>query len=349
MITIRNKSIAHSFRILLTSTFLLLSLSIPHVGKAQFYYQTAHGPVATQTQHPFFWRHLAMPLESARPLPPQKFSLSSTTGYSNLFEKQSASSFQNIDMELVATRLNLTYAPHERWDVSFTLPLFTNGGGFLDPIIQNYHNAFHFPNAGRENVPNNDFHYVYQDRTTRVDFGQQNLTWGDSSLRLKYRLTPSDKGYAIALAPYVKLPTGNDKTGLSANGQEMGLAFFGELNRYRWHAVSQLGLVVSHDTSDLAPIMTSHYFVFGQSFEYQFSQRFAWLSQITGSTSVLKPQATGQIDDLALDFSNGFSWRWYKFNSRFYERFFKVLFTEDLTSKGPSADFTFYIVYGTLF
>ena len=80
-----------------------------------------------------------------------------------------------LDGESVRISLDARYGIRRDWEIGVGIPYRIQSGGFLDGFIESYHNAFGFPQGGRDRAPRNRLLYRY------VKDGQERLKVGDSS------------------------------------------------------------------------------------------------------------------------------------------------------------------------
>ena len=101
--------------------------------------------------------------------------------------------------------------------ISIVIPYIKHYGGELDSFINNWHDAFGMPEGGRDQVPNNQFHYFYsRDGQTRLDLQNSGSGMGDIRVQGAWQMRQS-VSEASALEFSVKLPTG-DSTNLYGSG-----------------------------------------------------------------------------------------------------------------------------------
>ncbi len=95
------------------------------------------------------------------------------------------------------------------WDFSLEIPLLSQGGGFLDSWIEEWHGWFGLPNGGRETAPRDRYRYRYVRNGAvllDVDDSETYSGFGDITLGLGRRI-----GDSLALRGMVKLPTGDEE------------------------------------------------------------------------------------------------------------------------------------------
>ncbi|WP_211242889.1 DUF3187 family protein [Sinimarinibacterium sp. CAU 1509] len=138
--------------------------------------------------------------EAATPGPGARIALDWTS--ENLLS-QSASEQIRLDGETV--RLGLQYRTQWAGTLwSLELPLMLTGGGVLDSSIETWHRWFGLPNGGREQIPRNEYRYVYvRDGRTVFDINGSDATLGD--LRLGAARCAADS----CLRAMLQLPSGD--------------------------------------------------------------------------------------------------------------------------------------------
>lgn len=106
------------------------------------------------------------------------------------------------------------------WDFSIEVPLLSQGGGFLDSWIEEWHDWFGLPNGGREAAPRDQYEYRYDDSNsvTRLNVTEPYSGFGDITLGIGRHM-----GDRVALRGMVKLPTGDD---LRLGGGNAGAALW---------------------------------------------------------------------------------------------------------------------------
>ncbi|EKD50634.1 MAG: hypothetical protein ACD_62C00472G0001 [uncultured bacterium] len=309
----------------------------------------ASGPFYVRSQNPLYLKFLAMPMEPASTLAPGVWQNTLSTTFSNVFEYDPVGdTVLNLDMEIWRTAYSFAYGVSKVFDVRVDIAFVSNMGGFLDSFIQGYHDAFGFPNGGRDLVPNNEYHFeLTQNGNALVDYSQETFGLSDVVLRGKYFLSkhislPID----LATAFYFKLPVGRSGKGLSSGQADAGLSLFGQKSFKRFHLVSQLGVVVMGEDALLAPLQKRAQFVFGQSVEYQILDGWSVLAQLSGNTAAFDRVDTTDLSDPVMDLTLGFAGTFLPKKGRVGELFYQWSFSEDVLSRGPSVDFSMLFLVG---
>lgn len=103
-----------------------------------------------------------------------------------------------------ALRVRRALGAHADWNLE--IPVLHVGGGFMDAIIENWHDAFGLPNGGREDAPRDRYRYHYRrDGVVRFDTGDAGTALGDVLLGAGYALRDG-----LVLRGQLKLPTGDE-------------------------------------------------------------------------------------------------------------------------------------------
>ena len=142
----------------------------------------------------------------------QRVDLDDTNEFSS---RANANSDESLFIDGEATQLsyNVRYGFARRWEAGLFVPLLSQGGGVLGPIIQQWHKLWGLPNEGRQNYRNGIYQYTYMHNgQTLLNVTQGSVTFGDVQLTGGYQLLDH-----LAARVMFKLPTG-DASHLSGNG-----------------------------------------------------------------------------------------------------------------------------------
>ncbi len=116
-----------------------------------------------------------------------------------------------FDGEVARWGIRLAYGLTDTLQLTLDTAIHSRGGGFADPTIESFHNAFDLHNAGRERFPQNHFQVFmrFGDGEFFRNGAPANNVMGDTSLELKLRSNGRWHGWMGATAVAVKAPTGN--------------------------------------------------------------------------------------------------------------------------------------------
>lgn len=311
----------------------------------------AYGPLSVRTQNPLYLQLLALPIESTQTLNKKQFETQLTTTFSNLYERQGFGATQlTFDMEIWRTALNVSYGITDNFDLKIEFPFITNAGGFLDSFIQAYHNAFGFPNGGRNLTANGQFQFTLaQNGITLFDYPQTGFGFSDVTIRGKYLALHHIAKFPIqlAIAPYLKLPTGEASRGLSNGHFDFGTQVLAETQiGKRFHLISQVGGVFLTGADNYGALLNTAFFQFGQSVEFQIRDGWSILAELTGNTSAFKNVSARELSDPVVDLNIGFAGEFPLRRSPLDEFFYQFSFGEDVMGTGPSVDFSVLFLAG---
>ena len=292
-------------------------------------------------------------MESPITLDEGQFQTSLSTTFSNVFEYDVWGNTQtDIDLGLWRTTFGYTYGLTDLIDMRIDVPIVSNPGGFLDGALQAYHDAFGFPNSGRELVSNNRFAYrVVHNGTTLANYSSTIAGLGDVTLRLK-KLFLDKKNrlpFKLSLAPYLKFPTGSRDHGLGSGHFDAGLSIFAQKSWERWTMTSQLGGVLIDNRTDLEPILKHGFIALGQSVEFQIADWISTIAQLSGNTPLFKQTDNADLSKMALDLNIGAAGTINLWRGPFKEFFYQFSLGEDILCAGPSVDFSVLFLGGVRF
>ncbi|MCG2740566.1 MAG: DUF3187 family protein [Syntrophaceae bacterium] len=114
-----------------------------------------------------------------------------------------------LDGETTRFTVAARYGLFPGLEVGVKIPYISHSGGFLDGFIENYHGAFGFPNAGRDQAPQNRFLYRYRrDGVEKLRIDSSGSGIGDLLLTTALQLY-QEEIQGMTLNAAIKLPTGD--------------------------------------------------------------------------------------------------------------------------------------------
>lgn len=189
---------------------------------------------AAPADAPFLWRNSAaftapagLPRARSARLPaPGTTSLALATEIASQFSQDSESgSAAVIDVETTTFLLSLEHGFSERWSAGLEVPLLHQDGGFLDTIIDDYHDLFGLPDGGRESRSSNEVFVAWSEgRTLRRSLGASASSVGDVRVHVARALTASPDRLTT-LRVGVELPTGSVSDLTGNDGVDLSVAF----------------------------------------------------------------------------------------------------------------------------
>lgn len=315
----------------------------------------AFGPLPVRTQNPLYLQFIGMPLERAVTLRPRLFSTSLNFSYSNVFEYHPRLNDYgvNLDMEILRAALEVRYGISENIEVGVEVPALFFGGGFLDSFIQGYHDTFGFPNGGRNLIANGNFSYQVKNHGSVVyEAHPRSVNLGDISLISKIHLIDEGKSLpAFALKGVLKVPTGSSDLGSGSGNLDVGFTFLAEKSYKRLHGYSQLGFMVLGKSEVLSSIVKKGGWFGSAALEFNLSHSLSLISQIDMMSPLFRNVTINELADPAVDLTFGLSGvrSLTAISPLFKQIFYKTSFTEDVTSRGPSVDFTLFFQVGLVY
>ncbi len=334
-------------KILLFASFFLLFLSNFLMAKET----TGFGPLTVQTQNPLLGLFLQAPAESPHTLGSGHFRFEIQETFTNLFEREGSSNGNtlDLDMEIYKTALLFSYGLGERFEVGTKLPFLSFSGGIVDSFIQDYHNTFGFPNAGRDQVRNGRF--SYNTRLSGRTYNPQKTSFGLSNLELYFKTKILDEGKwapALSFRSTLKIPTGKKSQGLGSGTVDTQFNLALEKSYKIFHSYTNIGALFLGGMGELDSHLHNRIFTFSQSFEVQFCSIASVIAQIQGASPYFHDTDIASLDKIPLDLVIGFKGK--ASNEGFWEPFrWEVAFSEDLVPSGAAVDFSVHVGLGAEF
>lgn len=310
------------------------------------------GPLSTRNQNPVYLQFLQLSPRRAEVLPEGMIEARVDSAYSNLFEQGTTrSSRLNLDMEYWRLAPVVAFGVKPGLEVGIEIPFVHMSGGFLDGFIQKFHKAFGFPNGGRDQVPNNEFHYRL-DHNGKTLFDHSPLTFGlgDISIYMKQQLTGEDSEWpAIALFADLKFPTGQSDRGVGSGTPDFGFGLALDASWKRLHGYVNVGGFVLGGNEALDGLVQEAMLQYMIAGELTLLPDWSLIVQIEGGTPLLTGTGIDAWDGIPMDLIVGFRGEERDLFGQSGDLIWQFGFAEDITSQGPSVDFTVYMSIGVRF
>ncbi len=319
--------------------FLLLALLVlPAIARPQDAAdpdQLWRKPLQSRNQFPVFLLFLGFEPQRAMSLAAGETSFNLDLGLTNIIRSST------VSPEPLSDRLKLDY---EYWriltqyqvglgrgfEAEISLPFFYRWGGFLDPFISSFHEAFGFINNARRRTP--DFQFTYDlEIGGRRAIGplERGMVLGDMILSLKktWRLSGTEFGLRAAL----KAPTGSWERAAGSGGFDLGLGFLLSGLGRRVGYTLNVGYVIL-GPSKIPGLVPRDYLSLMGGLDVLVGRRFALLLQLDYDSRFVE-SLIPILDKPAAQITAGFRWRLAR------RACLEFRLSEDLSAASP--DFTF--------
>ncbi len=309
------------------------------------------GPISVRNQNPVYLQNLGLTPRRAEPLANGTLETRIDSAYSNMYEAQSSkTSSMDFDMELWRLALNMDYGVRNDMEVGIEIPMLHFNGGFLDRFIQEFHNFFHLPNGGRENVPNGRFSYRFSSGgRDLLNYSDMGLGLGDISFHVKNQLLGEDDDWPdLSWFAEIKLPTGKKSRGLGSGAMDFGVGSILGVSHKRVHGHVNVGLYVLGGNQSISNFMYNNMFAFSLAGEVTLLPTWSMIVQLDGSTPLFNSTSMDDWDGVPMNLIVGFRGE-ERSVIRNSDLIWQFGFSEDITSMGPSVDFTVFFSIGMRF
>ncbi len=208
-----------------------------------------------------------------------------------------------LDGETYRLALAVRYGVVPRWEIGIEIPYLSQGGGFLDTFVINWHNTFGLPQGGRDSAPKGRINYSYRkDGMQKLRMDQAVSGIGDVSLMGGYSLYDVfDTGHQdrLALKGAVKLPTG-DSSSLNGSGStDLMIQLCGSRTNYsNWGSLGVYGSVgvLAMSRSDVLRDQHNQFAGFGTlGFGWGPASWISFKAQLNGNTSLYRDSSLDEL------------------------------------------------------
>jgi hypothetical protein len=266
------------------------------------------------------WRK---PLRNRNQFPPD---------YSNILVAQHTNGEELfIDAEYLRADFSFETGLGRGLEVRGSIPFTIMHGGFLDGFISAFHRKLGLPNAGRENFPDNELHYLYRnDGESVLDRSDSVAAFGDLTFQIKKALTAKNRN-ELAVRAAVKLPTGS-KENLTGSGKidfALGLLLSRVGQRFGGYFNINYAFLGNPDGLE-----TRNHFSFMGALDWRFKPTLAVLIQYDHQERFLRSEIP-VLDQSGRQLVLGLRWR------RSDRDHFEWRFAEDLSTTSPDVTLGF--------
>lgn len=251
--------------------------------------------------------------------------------------------FVAIDGETYRLALRYARGLGDRWEVGAEVPLVSHSGGFLDGVINEWHDFWGLPTLGRDRVEDDQLRFEYvREGETLVDVNASGTGIGDVLLFAGKTVTQT-RETAVTLRGQIKLPTGDAESLRGSGGADVALS--AAVSRTLGDKVSITGRVGAAylGRGDVLPELQRQWSAYGTAFVgWQAFGRLSLKAQIDAQSPLYENSGLDQLTDTAIQLTFGGSIRLGK------KSFLDLSFTEDEFNPDVTSDFAVQIRLRTL-
>ncbi len=262
------------------------------------------------------------------------YELSFNTEVANNFTSDAdGSTLAFFDGETTYLTYGIRHGFAQRFEWGIEIPWVIQDGGHLDHPIEDFHDAFGFPNNGRQRAKLNKIDYYVSDHNkVYVNFQDRKDGWGDVRVSGGYQLTRAPER-SLAIRALVKLPTGKVESLTGSDGTDgatwLDYTDGALLSRFRLSLTAALGVMVLGD-GNLLPQKQNRFAAYGHfGLSYPLSDAWTLKGQLDYHSQLIDTPVD-QLGGAALQGSFGASWQ---VTPKFFTQ---IAMAEDLTSDSTS-------------
>ena len=130
-----------------------------------------------------------------------------------------------VDQELAQIDVTVFYQLSRAWSAYLILSGATYQGGFLDGMIESFHEAFGFSNFGRPAAARNDVNILLDLKSSQFEAAEAPTSGGvlDPTIGLRYSGIPMPANWKLVLEAAAKVPVAGRRTMLSTGRTDFGV------------------------------------------------------------------------------------------------------------------------------
>ncbi len=271
------------------------------------------GPLPTRIQQPVSLTRLSF--RPRRPLAQPRgsvwYELQGT--YTSIYEvDQEPGEHVGLDGEYGRLTARGRWALGRDSDLEVEVPVQYATSGFLDSIVNSFHEFFNLPVGGRDKAEDDQYEMRLRRAGQTVWSLEENqLALGDVPvIYTKVLRQEDDVGPALAWRLGLELPLGDEGLGISNGGLDSGLGILAERNLGRWTLSGAVDLLFADTPASFDGAPAS----FGEQLCLQFGGEYRWNDRVSllGQLIWASPPVTGydleEIDAEIIDLGLGAAW-----------------------------------------
>lgn len=137
-----------------------------------------------------------------------------------------------LDGEMYRNELVLDYGLLSNLQFSMKIPIVRHSSGFLDPMIEEWHESLNLPGKSRKIMKNGELNYFLIDEQNKVfDVSNSELSIGDISIAISSQLLKTKK-HALSLKANLKFANAKRSNLVGSGTNDFGLQLSGSINPY---------------------------------------------------------------------------------------------------------------------
>ena len=254
------------------------------------------GPIPSRTQQPIKLTYLSLRPRRAATQAEGTTSLLVQEAYSNVWQNGAGLAESVVlDGEISRTSVAVRRAVSDRTDVEIELAVVFATAGFLDPIIEGYHELLGLPDQDRDDRPENAYEMeVSKNGVTAYSLEEDELGLADLPIVVTHTLVrETGTAPALAIRAGVELPIASESRGFGNGAIDFGGGILAEKSLGRWTLTGAVDYVVpqSSETFEEAGVSAEENLDFQLGVEYRWNDR---LSLLLGA--VLESPVTRDVD-----------------------------------------------------
>ncbi len=307
-----------------SNLYLFYILLFSTVNAAQFY-----PGLPTRSQNPMLQGYFipAMPAATTQ----EKWSFSHSLYFTNTYQRDKSTTEELIiDVENTRYDFQVNHT-HNLWLFNINASLIRNQSGFLDQVIEDWHDFFGLPQGGRNQAQNDRIHLLYQkDGLDIINSHQVEEGIGDVQLAAGYQLNTNSQFWFA-----VELPASSTSEFISNKAIDIAAWYSAmaqpssKLTRY-----GSIGVALPADNGLLENHLNNQ-FMFGQfGFNYIYNAHIHILLQVDIHSQIIKQSHLDAFDS-SLQTQLGL-----RFPSLINNHQLELFFSEDIFP-GHAPDITF--------
>lgn len=221
-----------------------------------------------------------------------------TLGELRDIEAETGEGLYFADGELYRSNVSIRRGLGKGLQLSVGIPVINFQGGFADSLVEDFHDATGFSQAGRTGIPEDSYTVYVRDPEGNETFRNSDpgVGLGDVTVSLKSRIPTQNESWRLSAEGTVKLPTGDEDDLYGSGSADVGVALHATKYFSRSCLHGSIGAIRLGE-ADVYHLDSQTRLFAMLGYEHAMGKTWSWLIEATLSQSPFEDLNVAGLDD----------------------------------------------------
>jgi hypothetical protein len=235
--------------------------------------------------------------------------------YSSIYEvEHEPGQTVRLDGEVWRTAGRARYGLGGKTDLEVELAVVFASSGLMDSFIDDFHNLFGFPEAGRENAEEDQYRMrLRREGELIYELEEDRVGFGDVPIIVTHQVREENPGGpAVAVRAGVELPTGSEDRGFGNGKLDWGVGSLMERSLGRWTMTAAVDVLVpgTPDAFERGGVELNEILSLQVGGEYRWNNHLSLLGQLFWTSRMTDDYSIEEFNREIFDLGLGMAYDW---------------------------------------